>query len=94
MYIRPLPLQADDLPLEMRAPPRLKAHLCLVHEVACKLTAQIAAAWPRLVIDEPAVHLGAAIHDIGKVIHPDELIESGEAHEYAWAKAATRTRLV
>jgi hypothetical protein len=83
MHVRPLPSQADDLLSETNAPPLLKAHLCLVHEVACQLTAQITAAWPKLVIEEHAVHLGAAIHDIGKVIHPHELNEPGDAHEEA-----------
>ena len=83
MHVRPLPPQADDLLLELKAPSRLRAHLCLVHETACQLTAQISAAWPELVMDEQAVHLGAAIHDIGKLVHPRELSEPGDAHEDA-----------
>ncbi len=49
--------------------------------------------------DADAVRLGAAIHDIGKVIHPEELSEPGHAHEKAgqqlllqkgWPEAAAR----
>ena len=29
------------------------------------------------------MHLGAAIHDIGKTVHPQELSEPGHAHEDA-----------
>jgi hypothetical protein len=99
MHLRPLPPQADDLLLEMKTPPRLKALLGLVHDTACQLTARITAAWPELGIDEPAVHLGAAIHDIGKVIHPHELMEPGDSHEEAgrrlllehgWSEASAR----
>ena len=83
MQIRPLPAKADDLLLQTKSPPRLRAHLALVHEVACQLTAKISAAWPNIVFDQQAVHLGAATHDIGKVIHPHELSEPGHAHEEA-----------
>ena len=99
MNIRPLPSQATDLLRETKSPPRLLAHLSLVHDVACQLTSQLAAAWPSLVIDKQAVQLGAAIHDIGKVIHPRELSGPGHAHEEAgrtlllergWPEASAR----
>ena len=102
MHIRPLPSQADDLLLETRAPSRLIAHLRLVHDIACQLTAKINATWPKLVIDERAAYLGAAIHDIGKVIHPHELSEPGHEHEDAgrelllkrgWSEASARFAL-
>jgi hypothetical protein len=83
MHFRPLPPHIDDLLFKIEAPARLRAHLCLVHDVACQLTDQISVAWPELVIDADAIHLGAATHDIGKVIHPRELSEPGHAHEDA-----------
>ncbi len=99
MHVRPLPSQANALLLERKAPPRLIAHLRLVHEIACQLTAQISAAWPELLIDDQAVHMGAAIHDIGKVVHHHELSEPGHAHEdagrvlllkYGWSEQYAR----
>ena len=99
MDLRPLPPEAEELLLHTKAPPRLRAHLCLVHDVACQLTAQISTSWPKLVIEEQAVHLGAATHDVGKAIHPHELSESGYAHEdagrtlllkYGWSEQASR----
>lgn len=37
------------------APPRLVAHLTLVHDVALRLVAGVAKAWPRLSFDKEAV---------------------------------------
>jgi putative nucleotidyltransferase with HDIG domain len=61
----------------------LVAHLTLVHDVACTLTARLDAAWPTLSYDRTAVRMGAAIHDIGKTIHPEEVTQPGHAHERA-----------
>jgi metal-dependent HD superfamily phosphatase/phosphodiesterase len=36
-----------------------------------------------LEFDQDAVLFGAAIHDIGKAVHPDELSRLGSAHEEA-----------
>lgn len=83
MKVRPLPSQAEALLLQTKSPPRLRAHLSLVHDVACQLTAKISAAWPNIVFDKQAVHLGAATHDIGKVVHVHELSEPGHEHEEA-----------
>jgi len=44
----PFPAEAEDLLAKTKAPPRLRAHLDLVHDVACQLTAQIREAWPGL----------------------------------------------
>lgn len=41
------------------------------------------AKWPGLVYDQYAVLLGAAIHDIGKILIPGELTQSGHEHERA-----------
>jgi hypothetical protein len=59
----------------------LVAHLILVHDVAAQLIDVIQGQWTSLAIDSPAVLLGAALHDIGKVLHADELTGPGQQHE-------------
>lgn len=78
-----IPAEVSDLLEALDAPPRLAAHLRLVHDVACRLTDVLAERYPQLVVDIAAVHFGAAIHDIGKVVHPVELSAPGSAHEEA-----------
>lgn len=78
-----LPDDVVDLLLDLNAPPRLAIHLRLVHDVAVRLTAEVERRWPRLAVDASAVRFGAAIHDIGKVLHPAELTGPGSAHERA-----------
>jgi hypothetical protein len=65
----------------LHAPPRLLAHLALVHEVAYELLDGMAVAWPDLPIDREAVLIGAAVHDAGKMVHRDELRQPGTKHE-------------
>lgn len=79
----PLPGEVARLLEALDAPPRLVAHLALVHDVACAIVARCDVAWPALVYDREAVRLGAAIHDIGKVAYPGELTGPGHAHEAA-----------
>jgi putative nucleotidyltransferase with HDIG domain len=79
----PLPQDVHDLLAELEAPPRLIAHLTLVHQVALELTHVIDRTWPDIPFDRQAVLRGAAIHDIGKVIYPEELREPGKQHEEA-----------
>lgn len=62
-----------------RAPPRLVAHLTLVHECAVRLLRALQRT--HLPIDGPLVRLGAATHDIGKARVPAELSEPGRTHE-------------
>lgn len=83
MNVEPLPPEVADLLRRVGASPRLVAHLTLVHDVACTLTARFDAEWPTLTYDRTAVHMGAAIHDIGKTTHPEELTQPGHAHELA-----------
>ncbi|HEV2238580.1 MAG TPA: HD domain-containing protein [Ktedonobacterales bacterium] len=83
MNLEPLPSDVIDLLGRLGASPRLIAHLTLVHDVACKLTARLDAVWPKLPYDRVAVRLGAALHDIGKTVHPDELVLPGHLHELA-----------
>ena len=78
-----LAIRSGHTPQQLGAPPRLVAHLTLVHDVSCLLTAQLHATWPALRYDRTAVQVGAALHDIGKTVHPEELTQPGHAHEAA-----------
>jgi hypothetical protein len=82
LALRPLPSQVTTLLQKLAAPPRLVAHLILVHDVAAQLLAALQRHWPDLPIDAPAMLMGAAVHDIGKVQHPDELTGPGQQHEH------------
>ena len=64
------------------APPRLVAHLELVHDVAIELVDGILAAFPGIEVDSEAIRIGAATHDIGKVKHRNELTAPGNRHEF------------
>lgn len=75
---RPLPPEALRIYQQLSISPRLLAHLVLVHDTACKLIECIDDAFPGLDFDHEAVLFGAAVHDIGKTVHPNELIESGK----------------
>jgi hypothetical protein len=81
--LRPLPSTAAELLHDLEAPPRLGAHLRLVHDVAWSLTDALGRRWPSLDFDTTAVLFGAAVHDVGKTIHPEELSGPGSAHEAA-----------
>ena len=83
MYLVPLPFEIVHLLDRLGSPPRLTAHLTLVHDVACMLTLKIDEIWPKLDYNREMVHLGAAIHDIGKILHPTELSGPGHLHEVA-----------
>jgi hypothetical protein len=65
----------------LHAPPRLIAHLTLVHDVASRLVAAIQNVFPTLEFDADSVIFGAATHDIGKVTCPEELVGPGKSHE-------------
>lgn len=81
--LRPLPAPAAELLTALNAPPRLGAHLRAVHDVAVQLLDWLDARHPGLPVDRHAVQFGAATHDIGKVMHPDELSGPGSKHEPA-----------
>jgi hypothetical protein len=81
----PLPDDVAALLDRLRAPPRLIAHLKLVHNVATQIVTGICRQWPALEFDEPGVLYGAATHDIGKILHPEELSAPGSRHEEAGA---------
>ncbi|WP_307801105.1 HDIG domain-containing metalloprotein [Actinomadura violacea] len=80
---RPLPDEAARLLEDLDAPPRLAAHLRAVHDVAAELLAWVADRYPALAVDADAVLFGAATHDIGKAVHPEELSGPGSRHEAA-----------
>ncbi|WP_328779853.1 HD domain-containing protein [Streptomyces canus] len=80
---RPLPDEAAHLLRTLDAPPRLAAHLRLVHDVAYELAEWLARQHPTLQLDRDAVLFGAATHDIGKTVHACELSGPGSAHEKA-----------
>ena len=81
--LRPLPDGVEDLLDEVGAPPRLVAHLTLVHDVACHLLDTLAIVAPAAELLAAAVQFGAATHDIGKSLHPSELSGLGTKHETA-----------
>ena len=75
---RPLPPEALHVLEQVSAPPRLLAHLVLVHDAACTVIERISAEFPEARFDPDLVRFGAATHDIGKTLHPEELTESGK----------------
>lgn len=81
--LRMLPGRAADLLEQLQAPPRLAAHLRLVHDVASQLADRADGRYPELDYDRDAMLFGAATHDIGKVVFPAELTGPGSSHEEA-----------
>ncbi|WP_218020190.1 hypothetical protein [Nocardia anaemiae] len=79
--LRRLPERVEVLLESLDAPPRLGAHLRAVHDVACELVDWVATNYGGVEVDRVAVLFGAATHDIGKVVHPEELSGPGSAHE-------------
>ncbi len=79
--MRPLPERVGALLERMDAPPRLAAHLRAVHDVACEVVDWLERHYGAVEIDRAAVLFGAATHDVGKVVHQDELSGPGSAHE-------------
>jgi len=77
----PLPLPVQRLCSDLNAPSRLIAHLTIVHDVAAEIVAGFESHFPGLVDDDDAVLFGAAIHDLGKVQHLNELTGPGHQHE-------------
>ncbi|MGW0803620.1 hypothetical protein [Nonomuraea sp. NPDC002799] len=79
--LRPLPDQVTELLKALNCPPRLAAHLRLVHDVAWQITDWVQQRHPRLHFDRHAVLFDAATHDIGKSLHVSELSGPGSSHE-------------
>ncbi len=81
--MRPLPVEAVEALHAAEGTPRLLAHLLLVHDVAATLVEAVDRTWPRLRVDAGAVLLGAATHDIGKILYLEEIIGLGTDHAEA-----------
>lgn len=81
MKFLPLPDQAQRLCDELHAPERLQRHLRLVHDVTASLLNRLAGAFPSVTVERHSVLLGAAVHDLGKTLHPEELTGVGRRHE-------------
>ncbi|MFD7032181.1 HD domain-containing protein [Streptomyces sp. NPDC059917] len=79
----PLPERVAGLLVKCDSPPRLAAHLRIVHDVAHQLVDWMARSRPSVVFDREAVLFGAATHDVGKAVHVEELSGPGSAHEPA-----------
>jgi len=79
--VRDLPLEAKRLLETLNAPPRLIAHLALVHEAAFEILDALQARCLVLKIDRDAVLFGAATHDAGKCLHINEVSGPGNLHE-------------
>ena len=81
MQLRDIPDDAQQLLTTLNAPPRLIAHLTLVHDAAFGILDSLQRRWPDLKIDRDAVLFGAATHDAGKCLHTNELTGPGNRHE-------------
>ncbi len=79
--LRSLPDEAATLLHRLHAPPRLVAHLRLVHDVAVQLVDTLSQEYRALPLQADAIRFGAATHDIGKIMHPAELAGPGHQHE-------------
>ncbi|WP_017595794.1 HD domain-containing protein [Nocardiopsis potens] len=85
----PLPVEAERLLHAAGAPPRLLAHARLVCGTAARLLDLLERRRPGLGADRGAVLFGAAVHDIGKTVHPAELTAPGHLHERAGEELLT-----
>jgi hypothetical protein len=81
LQLRDIPNDAQQLLTTLNAPPRLIAHLTLVHDSAFEILDSLQRRWPDLKIDRDAVLFGAATHDAGKCLHKNELTGPGNRHE-------------
>ncbi|WP_406278402.1 HD domain-containing protein [Embleya sp. NBC_00896] len=81
--LRPLPTEVLTLLDQLTPCTRLIAHLRIVHDVAYRLCDWVATTYPTVVFDRDAVLFGAATHDIGKSLYPQELSGPGSCHEQA-----------
>lgn len=86
LALHELPEDVVQLLQQIDVPPYLLAHLVVVHDVARRLAVAVGRHWPELSVDAAAVHFGAATHDIGKVLHEEELMAPGERHRAAGVK--------
>ncbi|MES2793898.1 MAG: HD domain-containing protein [Planctomycetota bacterium] len=78
---RALPPDMKRILNQLLVGPRLAAHLALVHDAAFEIVTGLTLHFPDLKFDYQAVLCGAATHDVGKVLHPNELTGPGKRHE-------------
>ena len=83
LAVPPLPVEIGDLLADAGAPARLVAHLRLVRAVAATVLDWLEATYSGLDVSRDDVLFGAATHDIGKVVHRNELVGPGHDHERA-----------
>ncbi|MFF3223062.1 HD domain-containing protein [Nocardia suismassiliense] len=83
LALRSLPERVEVLLESLDAPARLAAHLRAVHDVAWQLADWVQQHYSAVQFDREAMLFGAATHDIGKTLYPDELSGPGSAHEQA-----------
>lgn len=81
--LSPMPPRALEALARWDAPPRLIAHLFLVHDVGLRLARALQPLPASAAFDLDAIRYGAATHDIGKALYPEELSEPGKRHEVA-----------
>ncbi|MBI5452908.1 HD domain-containing protein [Candidatus Gottesmanbacteria bacterium] len=74
------PEDALKLLNQLGAPPLLLQHHCLVAEAAAQIIDGLS---PNLrqYVDARQVLIGAALHDVGKIVYPDEITGHGNRHE-------------
>ena len=79
------PTEAFLLLEELGAPLHLRRHATLVHEAAVELLKALHRELPGSLrdLEEDLVCAGAILHDVGKILHPEELHQPGHAHEEA-----------
>ncbi len=83
LELQQLPPDVAEILQRLDVDPYLLAHLVLVHDTAWGLTKAIAETWPDLIFDIDHVLFGAALHDIGKHLHPEEMGQPGTQHHEA-----------
>lgn len=79
-------LSPHELLARLNAPAHLIRHLELVSEAAASLTDGLVALG--LELDADWIMRASMLHDIGKLLHPEELHAPGHAHEEAGFKLA------
>lgn len=72
---------AQDLLVRLGAPSRLLRHVELVNEAAELILGKLGALG--VPVRAELVRVGVALHDAGKILHPDELDAPGALHEPA-----------
>ncbi len=83
MILLELPGEIKQLLEEVDAPGDLQKHLQMVYSAADQVVRGVHQEWPNLALNDQLVLWGAALHDIGKTVYPDELHQPGSQHPAA-----------